>query len=73
MKTPPTTESTVVPTRRQRRINVLLLMLIETLVDDDPACDSPEGKLLVDLAKCCEEYEKAILPPPFGDAKPEGG
>jgi hypothetical protein len=45
-----------------------VLTIVSGLMHGDPASDSPEGRLLVKLVDAVEAYERATLPPPFGDA-----
>lgn len=46
------------------------LAALSILMDGDPAIDTPLGAALVRLADAIEAYERATLPPPFGDAPP---
>ena len=39
---------------------------IGALMKLDPEPGTPEGTLLLALAKACEQYEDETLPPPFG-------
>lgn len=45
-----------------------VLAIVGELMHGDPAADSPEGKVLDKLADAIEAYERATLPPPFGNA-----
>jgi hypothetical protein len=43
-------------------IDVLILPVIESLMDEDPDIDSPKGKLLRALAEAVAAYENYLFP-----------
>lgn len=57
------------PTRSQRRINTLALVVIDQLTQLDPPADSPEGRFLMALGTALEAYEKELYA--FGEPTPE--
>ena len=59
-----------------RELHRATLAVVEALMRGDPAKDSPQGKALEQLAAAVEAYERATLPPPFGndvDRQKDGG
>lgn len=56
------------PPNAGRELHQAALAVVEGLMRGDPAKDSPQGKALEQLAAAVEAYEKATLPPPFGNA-----
>lgn len=51
-----------------RELHRAVLAVVEGLMRSDPAKGSPHGKALEQLAAGVEAYERATLPPPFGNA-----
>ncbi len=49
-----------------RQLHEAVLVAIGQLAIGDPAADTLAGTALATLAKACEDYERATLPPPFG-------
>lgn len=46
------------------------LSALELLAQCDHEPGTAQGKAMIELATAVEAYERATLPPPFGDAKP---
>lgn len=56
------------PLEPGRELHRAALAIIESLAPSDPSPDTPIGRALMALAAAVEDYERASLAPPFGDA-----